>query len=79
MVNRGGAREGAGRPQRRYLRGQAPTGETPIEKLWVYLAEQFGEEEAEKAHLFFNEQKREYEKRRRDAVLAEREERKRKL
>lgn len=57
----GGAREGAGRPLSTY-KGNQYTGETPIEKLWTFLAERHGEEAATEAHLFFNEQKRIYEK-----------------
>jgi len=57
----GGAREGAGRPLASY-RGNLYTGVTPIEKLWQFLAEKYGEEAALEAHLYFNEQKRSYEK-----------------
>lgn len=66
MTDHGGAREGAGRPQRRYLREQMPAGQTPAERLWVWLAEKCGPELAEEAHLFFNKEKRAYEKRRRE-------------
>lgn len=72
MTNHGGARPGAGRPQRRYPRGQEPTGETPIEKLWAWLDERIGAEITEEAHLYFNEQKRVYEKQRREAMLERR-------
>lgn len=68
----GGAREGAGRPQETYEDGQ-PIGTTPIEMLWRFLAEHHGQEAANAAHLYFNEQKRAYEQKRRDRILAERE------
>lgn len=68
----GGAREGAGRPLSTY-KGNSYTGETPIEKLWQWLAEKCGEDIALEAHLYFNQEKREYEKRK----IAERKDRQR--
>jgi hypothetical protein len=38
--------------------------QTPLEKLWRFLAERHGQEVANEAHLYFNEQKRIYEQRR---------------
>lgn len=58
----GGAREGAGRPHETY-KGNLYTGETPTEKLWRWLEEKCGSEIAKEAHLYFNSEKREYEKR----------------
>lgn len=69
----GGAREGAGRPLNTY-RGVSYTGETPTEKLWLWLAERCGPELANEAHLYFNEEKRAYEKRRQDALAEKRKE-----
>jgi hypothetical protein len=41
--------------------------------LWQFLAQHCGQDLANEAHLYFNEQKRLYEKRRRDEILARRE------
>ena len=57
----GGTREGAGRPLSTY-KGNQYTGETPTENLWRWLAERCGQDIANEAHLYFNQEKRAYEK-----------------
>lgn len=75
---RGGSRPGAGRPQRTYEdedgqpKKETSLGLTPIEELWEFLAEQYGSEIANKAHVFFNARKRAYEKKRRESALEKR-------
>lgn len=59
----GGAREGAGRPLASY-KGIQYTGETPLEDLWRYLTEKYGEADAKEIHMYFNERKRAYERKR---------------
>lgn len=56
----GGAREGAGRPLKSY-KGNQGVGDTPLENLWLWLAEKRGEQVAHEAHLYYNERKRIYE------------------
>lgn len=61
----GGARSVSGPKPLATYKGNQYTGETPAERLWLWLAEKCGPELAEEAHLYFNKEKRAYEKRRR--------------
>lgn len=72
----GGARPGAGRPQETYEDYQ-PKDTTPIEWLWGELARRFGQGIANEIHQDFNAQKRAYEQKRRDTLVARREQERR--
>ena len=60
---------------RRYPVG-SNTSETPTEKLFCWIKERHGEEEAKQARVFFNNQKREYARERERINQQERLERK---
>lgn len=68
---RGPANRGQGRHVKTAY-DQPTTGTTPLEELWQYLANHYGQDGANDAHLFFNARKRAYEKRRRDEILERR-------